>query len=92
MPPPLLSSLALTQVIKDPMDLSTMEARLKCQGYYTTLDIFVADFRKIVENCRLYNLPDTIYNKLASKLEAAFNCYLASHVITSSPATLAPAP
>jgi histone acetyltransferase len=69
---------------QDPMDLSTMDARLKRANYYTTLDIFVADFRRIVDNCRVYNLPDTVYNKLAAKLEAAFDCYLASHVISDA--------
>jgi len=80
------------QVIKDPMDLSTMEARLRRQGYYITLDIFVADFRRIVENCRIYNLPETIYNKLASKLEASFNNYMASHVISDGPLLPMPSP
>eukprot|EP00955_Chlamydomonas_euryale_P001877 21216-Chlamydomonas_euryale.AAC.18 len=69
-----------------------MEARLRRQGYYITLDIFVADFRRIVENCRIYNLPETIYNKLASKLEASFNNYMASHVISDGPLLPMPSP
>ena len=31
--------------------------------------------------CREYNAPDTIYCKLANKLEAIFNHSLASHLV-----------
>ena len=39
-------------VIKDPNDLSLMEARLKRRDFYLTLDIFTADFRRMLNNCR----------------------------------------
>ena len=39
-------------VIKDPVDLSLMEARLKRRDFYLTLDIFIADFKRMMSNCR----------------------------------------
>lgn len=39
-------------VIKDPVDLSLIAARLKGGAYYFTLDIFLADFRRMFNNCR----------------------------------------
>jgi histone acetyltransferase len=35
-------------------------------------------------NCRLYNSPDTIYYKLANKLEAEVNTFLSSNLIFDS--------
>ena len=39
-------------VIKDPVDLSLVETRLKRRDFYITLDIFIADFRRMMNNCR----------------------------------------
>ncbi|GAX80984.1 hypothetical protein CEUSTIGMA_g8419.t1 [Chlamydomonas eustigma] len=71
-------------VIKDPIDLSLMESRLKQQNFYLTLDIFIADFKRMMNNCRLYNSSESIFYKLANKLEATFNTFLAAHVINLS--------
>ncbi|KAG2437573.1 hypothetical protein HYH02_011214 [Chlamydomonas schloesseri] len=68
-------------IIKDPMALDVMEERLACRGYYATLDIFTADLRRVFDNCRLYNAPDTIYYKLANKLEAQVNTFMAHRVL-----------
>ena len=35
------------------MDLGTMEARLASRRYYTTLNMFAADFYKMVMNCQV---------------------------------------
>lgn len=35
------------------MDLGTMEARLASRRYYTTLNMFAADFYKMVKNCQV---------------------------------------
>lgn len=54
-PIPSLSSIQVPDyhtVIKDPVDLSLMETRLKRKDFYITLDIFVADFRRMMSNCR----------------------------------------
>lgn len=44
-------------VIRRPMDLSKMEKRLD-SGHYRDFNAFKADFKLIVNNCRLYNGQD----------------------------------
>lgn len=59
------------EVIKNPMDLSTIESRIN-SGYYRTRDIYVSDFRLIFDNCRTYNSEATEYYGCANKLEEYF--------------------
>ncbi|KAJ3455193.1 hypothetical protein MRS44_013793 [Fusarium solani] len=56
------------EVIKAPMDLSTMEARLEAEQYMTPED-FIKDARLIFENCRQFNDENSLYAKCANKLE-----------------------
>ncbi|KAK9492927.1 hypothetical protein V1508DRAFT_439432 [Lipomyces doorenjongii] len=56
------------QIIKEPMDLSTMEQRLESDAYQSMED-FVYDARLIFNNCRQYNNETTTYYKNANKLE-----------------------
>ena len=56
------------EVIKEPMDLSTMEERLSNDLYPTPQD-FIKDSRLIFDNCRKYNNETTPYAKSANKLE-----------------------
>ena len=70
----------ISDILQDPMDLSMVEQRLEA-GFYITLEIFQADVRRIFSNARIYNAADTIYAKLANKLEAYFDHYLASHLV-----------
>lgn len=39
-------------IIIDPIDLSLMRSRLGCGQYYVSLEMFVADMRKMCDNCR----------------------------------------
>lgn len=55
-------------VIKEPMDLSTMESKLEADQYSTPED-FIRDARLIFDNCRKYNNESTPYAKSANKLE-----------------------
>ncbi|KDN38459.1 Bromodomain-domain-containing protein [Tilletiaria anomala UBC 951] len=55
-------------VIKEPMDLSTMETKLE-NNKYDTLDDFLKDAQLIFDNCRIYNPPSSPYAKSATKLE-----------------------
>jgi len=57
--------------IKYPMDLKTMEDRLKSK-YYVTRRLFIADMTRIFTNCRLYNSLDTDYYRCANALEKYF--------------------
>ncbi|KAG2328995.1 hypothetical protein Bca4012_021384 [Brassica carinata] len=60
-------------IIKDPIDLKTIAKRVESEEYYVTLDMFVADARRMFNNCRTYNSPDTIYYKCATRLETHFH-------------------
>ncbi|KAF3073406.1 Histone acetyltransferase GCN5, partial [Trichoderma lentiforme] len=55
-------------VIKEPMDLSTMESKLEADQYATPED-FIKDAKLIFDNCRKYNNESTPYAKSANKLE-----------------------
>ena len=100
------------QVVKDPMDFSTLKKRLAADAelaaaaasaeeeeeqlatstsaskapsqkrgrFYSTLDIFVADARRIFSNARAYNAADTIYSKLATRLEGELDALLAARI------------
>lgn len=59
-------------VIKDPMDLATMDRKLE-SNQYKQLDDFVKDARLIFSNCRSYNDASSNYVKNANKLEAFLN-------------------
>ncbi|KAG8905005.1 hypothetical protein FRB99_000878 [Tulasnella sp. 403] len=55
-------------VIKFPMDLSTMSTKVD-QGKYRSLEQFSADFRLMIENCKTFNPPPSLYYTEAVKLE-----------------------
>ncbi|KAL9054723.1 MAG: hypothetical protein Q9162_004003 [Coniocarpon cinnabarinum] len=55
-------------VIKEPMDLSTMEEKLEKDAYPQPED-FVRDTMLIFNNCRWYNQENTPYSKSANKLQ-----------------------
>uniref|UniRef100_A0A8D3CI40 Bromodomain PHD finger transcription factor n=1 Tax=Scophthalmus maximus TaxID=52904 RepID=A0A8D3CI40_SCOMX len=59
------------RVIKEPMDLSTMEERLQ-KREYVKLTEFVADMTKIFDNCRYYNPSDSPFYQCAEVLENFF--------------------
>ncbi|CEP08954.1 hypothetical protein [Parasitella parasitica] len=59
-------------IVKDPMDLATLEENVKADAY-PTMEDFVKDTQKIFENCKLYNAEDTEYAKCSAKLERFFN-------------------
>ncbi|CAG8955663.1 hypothetical protein HYFRA_00010927 [Hymenoscyphus fraxineus] len=56
------------EVIKEPMDLATMEIKLENDNYATPED-FTRDAKLIFDNCRKYNNETTPYAKSANKLE-----------------------
>ncbi|XP_006886336.1 PREDICTED: nucleosome-remodeling factor subunit BPTF [Elephantulus edwardii] len=58
-------------VIKEPMDLATMEERVQ-RRYYERLTEFVADMTKIFDNCRYYNPSDSPFYQCAEVLESFF--------------------
>ncbi|KAL2211515.1 histone acetyltransferase [Sarocladium strictum] len=56
------------EVIKEPMDLDTMERKLESDQYATPED-FIKDAKLVFDNCRKYNNETTPYAKSANKLE-----------------------
>lgn len=59
-------------IIKNPIDLKTMSKRVEEQ-FYVTFEMFVADSRRMFDNARTYNSPETIYYKCATRLESHFS-------------------
>nr|XP_053641088.1 LOW QUALITY PROTEIN: peregrin-like [Cherax quadricarinatus] len=54
-------------VVKHPMDLSTM--RQKAQTHqYSDVDQFASDFELMIDNCLIYNAKETIFYRTAVKL------------------------
>ncbi|KAI9511183.1 hypothetical protein F5148DRAFT_1281111 [Russula earlei] len=64
------------EVIEQPMDLRTMGEKLE-SGKYASLEEFVDDAQLIFDNCRYYNLEDSMWCKHANRLEKAFKESLA---------------
>ncbi|KAI9337064.1 hypothetical protein DFJ73DRAFT_849758 [Zopfochytrium polystomum] len=58
-------------IIKEPMDISTLTSCIE-NDEYRTLDDFVKETNKIFNNCRIYNEEGTSYVKCANKLEKWF--------------------
>ncbi|KAK3049632.1 histone acetyltransferase [Extremus antarcticus] len=56
------------EVIKEPMDLSTMEGKLE-KDQYDNVEDFVKDVLLMVRNCKRYNAETTPYAKAANKME-----------------------
>ncbi|KAL5561805.1 hypothetical protein UlMin_031552 [Ulmus minor] len=59
-------------IIKDPMDLRTLSKRVDSEQYYVTLEMFVADVKRMFNNARTYNPSESIYYKCSTRLEAHF--------------------
>lgn len=58
-------------VIKSPMDLRSMNERLKSR-YYANRQLFINDMQKIFDNCREYNSPESDYYRCANTMEKYF--------------------
>lgn len=69
------------KVIKDPIDISLIERRLNSRSYYISLEIFQADWTRMFDNCRFYNAENTIYYKLADKLEKFISKLMDARVV-----------
>ncbi|XP_026193636.1 uncharacterized protein LOC34619368 [Cyclospora cayetanensis] len=56
------------EVVKHPIDISSMRRKNKSGGYRTKQELG-SDMVRMFENCRLYNNSDTIYYKYADELQ-----------------------
>jgi len=68
------------EVVKMPADIETLSERVESEIYYMTLEMFAADFKRMFENCRMYNSADTIYYKCANRLELFFDAKIAGGI------------
>ncbi|KAK4947626.1 transcription initiation at TATA-containing promoter protein [Elasticomyces elasticus] len=59
------------EIIKHPMDLQTIDHRLK-QNQYTSISSFVSDFELIVNNCVRFNGPEHGVTQQARKMQSSF--------------------
>ncbi|XP_015175523.1 PREDICTED: nucleosome-remodeling factor subunit NURF301 isoform X2 [Polistes dominula] len=59
------------KVIKEPMDLQTIELRINDRSY-KKLSEFIGDMTKIFDNCRYYNPKESPFFKCAESLESYF--------------------
>ena len=82
------------EVVKQPMDLSTIRKKLDT-GMYTRPEQFEADVRLVFANCYAYNPPESDITKMAHELESVFDQKMAqkpapkpqsAHVPSSTPA------
>lgn len=69
---PFSSSSRYFEIIKEPMDLSTMSVKLEA-GQYSNRSQFENDFRLIISNAKQYNLPDSHVHKETVAFDAYFN-------------------
>mmetsp|Transcript_3149 Transcript_3149/g.11368 ORF Transcript_3149/g.11368 Transcript_3149/m.11368 type:complete len:450 (-) Transcript_3149:1330-2679(-) len=65
-------------VVKEPIDLASIQQRLESRKYYLSVPLFLADLYRMFSNCRIYNASDTIFYKLADRLEFYLKTLLSS--------------
>ncbi|XP_045626029.2 nucleosome-remodeling factor subunit NURF301 isoform X1 [Procambarus clarkii] len=59
------------KVVKEPMDLKTVESRVE-EKSYQQLAQFIGDVMLVFDNCRLYNPPNSSFCSCAATLESFF--------------------
>jgi histone acetyltransferase len=57
------------EVIKEPIDLSTIEKRIRQENYYRSKQMLFSDLMLMVNNCKLYNDDESTYVQCAVSLE-----------------------
>lgn len=60
------------QIITNPMDLGTIQGKLQSNVYSSTRE-WEQDVRLVVSNAKIFNLPNSVYYKMAEQLEAFFD-------------------
>uniref|UniRef100_A0A0N5AJE3 histone acetyltransferase n=1 Tax=Syphacia muris TaxID=451379 RepID=A0A0N5AJE3_9BILA len=66
------------EYIRFPIDVKTMSERLK-SGYYKHERLFIADLRRMLNNCYKFNAPETFYYNAACKLAKQLRVLVQTH-------------
>jgi histone acetyltransferase len=56
-------------IIKEPIDLSTIEKRIRQENYYKSKQMLFSDLMLMINNCKLFNTEGSIYVQCAVSLE-----------------------
>lgn len=67
-----LTTISYFDIIKDPMDLGTMSAKLEAKMYKDRFE-FQTDFRIMIANAKHYNSPGSFVHNAAISLEVTFD-------------------
>lgn len=62
-------------IVKLPMDLQTMETKIK-KFEYDNLEAFESDFNLMISNCLAYNSKETIFYKAGIKMRDQVNLFI----------------
>ncbi len=68
-------------LVKDPIDISTIRKSVESGNKYISMDIFIADVMRIFKNARIYNGQESVYYKNAQKLLTLFNQLLNDNIL-----------
>mmetsp|Transcript_12342 Transcript_12342/g.24815 ORF Transcript_12342/g.24815 Transcript_12342/m.24815 type:complete len:432 (+) Transcript_12342:198-1493(+) len=68
-------------LVKDPIDISTIRKAVEAGNKYITMDIFAADVARIFKNAKIFNGQESMYYKYAHKLSGIFNQALSDSLV-----------
>jgi histone acetyltransferase len=71
-------------VIKEPIDLRTMEKRIRKGDCYKNMSMLYVDMMKMVNNCKMYNPEESMYYDHAVSLEKYLGTIFPKRVVTST--------
>ncbi|CAO3593425.1 unnamed protein product [Absidia cylindrospora] len=79
------------QIIKTPMDLTTIDRKLR-QKEYNDVNQFISDIRLVFNNCYKYNGPEATVSMLCQNVESAFEKSLRQMPLSKKVATSSTTP
>lgn len=71
-------------MIKDPIDLRTMEKRIRKGDHYKNMSMLYVDMMKMANNCKVYNGEMSPYYEYAVSLEKYLGAIFPRRVVTST--------
>jgi hypothetical protein len=71
-------------VISDPIDLRTMEKRIRKGDWYKNLNMLYLDMMKMANNCKVYNGEGSTYYDYAVSLEKYLGTIFPKRVVSGA--------